>query len=153
MSAIEEDPVDSGRPNDNEQLQDARDRAREVRRRITQEWPGPVSDETKETAGFVALDYRDVLIDYREEVSTPPWEERELDWIVGAMRKEISVKVDAAGLGRGQTTTTKRAVTEVDAADLYNLTKRLDQIWRELGFGAETERNNPLYKIPDGSEA
>jgi hypothetical protein len=142
------------RPNDNEALQVARERAREVRRQFVREWnkDGHVSDRSKIRAGEVAVDYRDVLIDYKPQVATPPWDERELDWIMDYVGRHTTVKVDSPGVGRGTVEQSKPAITQIDARKLYELTKRLDQIWRELGFGADVDESNHLYQIPDGSE-
>jgi len=156
MSVDQDDErrTDVARPNDNEALQVARERARQVRREMVREMTqdGAVSDQTKLRAGAVAIDYRDVLIDYRPEVTTPPWDERNLDWITELVGEQLTVKSAAPGVGRGTVEETKPALTQVDERRLYDLTKRLDQIWRELGFGAEIDSSNHLYQVPDGSE-
>jgi hypothetical protein len=141
-------------PNDNEALQQARERAREVRRRFIREWnqTGVVAGDTKIQAAEVALDYRDLLVDYREDVTTPPWEDRELDWIVDLVGEQIEQEVTESGLGRGAEVIQRPKFVEVDSGRLYRLTKKFDQIWRELGFGSEVSQSNALYQIPDGSE-
>lgn len=150
----DEDRPRTDRPNDNEALQNARERAREVRRQFVREWnqTTTVSDQTKIKAAEVAVDYRDILIDYREEVSTPAWDERELDWVVDLVGEEVIRETERPGLGRGTEADPQPAFVDVNPVRLYQLLKKFDQIWRELGFGAETEQNNPLYKVPDGSE-
>jgi len=151
----DDEPEPVQRPNDNDALLEARERAREVRRQFVREWNrhGSVSDESKVTAAEVAIDYRDVLIDYREEVATPPWDERDLDWIVELIGETVERERQRSGLGRGVKTERRPAFVDVNAIRLYQLTKKFDQIWRELGFGAETDPgNNTLYMIPDGSE-
>jgi hypothetical protein len=134
------DHADVERPNDNEALQEARERAREVRRLFVTEWSqtGRVSDTTKVQAGRAAVDYRDVLVDYRNEITDPPWQERDLDWIMELVNEQVETEIDGAGLGRGGETETRPAFTQVDPIRLYRLTKSFDEIWRELGFGAET---------------
>lgn len=148
------DDPQTERPNDNEALQESRERAREVRRKFVREWNrhGSVSDAAKVQAAEVAIDYRDVLIDYREQVTTPEWDQRDLDWIADKVGKTVTRDVNRPGLGRGTEIVERPAFVDVDARRLYQLTKRYDQVWRELGFGADVNSRGDLFMVPDGSE-
>lgn len=150
----EADDKSAPRPNDHEALQRSRERARDVRRQIVQELTNPsgVTDRTKIRAAQIAIDYRDVLVDYREELAAPPWDERELDWIMELVGETTTREQPQPGVAGGTEIIDRPAFADLNAVRLYQLTKKFDQIWRELGFGAETDTGADLHQVPDGSE-
>lgn len=138
------------KPNDYDALREVRERAREAKRRCRQELiqHQRLSDKTKVHTAEVALDYRDLLIDYRPDLGEEKWESRDVDWIEQLVGETVETKEEAPGLGRGTQTAEKPAFVNVDGFALYRLLKHLDQIWRALGLGAETSDDDlPVYEI------
>jgi len=154
MPSESHDTAAASRPNDHEVLQVVRQRAREARRECRRDWRrhGAVTDSTKVQTAECAVDYRDVLVDYREQVTNPPWDERDVDWIMSYVGEQVERQTPKPGLHRGTESDTRPAFVTVEAARLFRLTKKFDQIWRELGFGAEVAEQRALHMVPDGSE-
>jgi len=134
-----DDTSDSDRPNDHEALHEARERARAAKREVRRELlhKGDVCDETKIRAAEVALDYRDLLIDYKFDLGEEKWDDVGVDWPIEIMGQQVERQCDRPGLGRGTETVARPAFVEVDGRRFYLLLKNLDLIWRALGFGAE----------------
>lgn len=140
MSRYNDDDRDLTKPNDHDALREVRERAREAKRQCRQELiqNRRVTDETKIRAAEVALDYRDLLIDYRPDIGHEIWESRNVDWPLDLVGKMVEQKQDAPGIGRGTETTERPAFVTVEGHRFYKLIKHLDQLWRLIGMGAET---------------
>lgn len=132
---------DHRRPDDHGALQEHRERARAAERKVRRElyYNGHVSDETKVKAVDVALDYRNVLIDYKYDLGPDRWESRDVDWPLQLVGHQVEREQQRPGRDRGTTTDELPAAAEVNGHKIHTLLKHLDQIWRALGFGARVE--------------
>jgi len=150
-----DDERDAQLPNDAEALRDIREEARQARLRFHRERlrNGQVSDNLKIALTEVAIAYRDLLIDYRDDgVYRPPWEDRDIDWVAGLMDERVVRRQERAGRGRGAESVEMPACVEVSGRSLYELLKEYDQMWRQLGLGLPIEeREGPGGMVPDGS--
>lgn len=137
-------------------LAEARERVQRVREQYWQEriQLGYVREETKRKLAAVALTYRDLLVDYRdEEHLQPPWSERGVDWVLEYVDDTVEREVESAGRSGGTRTEEVPAIVAVDHRRLYQLTKRLDKIWRDLGLGADLQADTrPVAEIPYDEE-
>lgn len=150
--ATSDDATESGRPNDHEALQEARKQAREAKRQLRRELihQADADEETKLRAAEVALDYRDLLIDYRQDLGKEKWDEAGVDWPTELVGEQISRRRDNPGLNRGNETASVPAFVAVDGEEFYQLLKNLDVIWRALGFGAEINDDElDTYEVGD----
>jgi len=146
---------DAQLPDDAEALRDIREEARQARIQFHRErlHNGQISDDLKITLTEVAIAYRDLLIDYRDDdVYRPPWEDRDIDWVAGLMDERVVRRQERAGRGRGAESVGMPACVEVSGRKLYELLKEYDQMWRQLGLGLPIEeREGPGGMVPDGS--
>jgi len=149
------DDEDQRLPDDAEALGEIREQAREVRRQFHRErlHHGGVSDDLKITMTEVAIAYRDVLIDYRDDdVYRPSWGERDIDWVVGLLDETVTVERERPGRGRGAKRAEVPKAVTADEHELYVLLKEYDQMWRQLGLGLPLdEREGPGGMVPDAS--
>jgi hypothetical protein len=140
------DDEDSQRlPDDAEALRDIREQAREVRRQYHNQKirDGSVTDDLRTSMAEVAIAYRDLLIDYRDEDAyEPEWGERSVDWIVGLLNEQVTRRQPRPGRGRGAETTTVPKAVVVPAKDLYDVLKEMDEMWRQLGLGLSVESSH-----------
>jgi len=152
---VDEHDTDRQLPNDAEALRDIRDEARQARIKFHRErlHDGQISDDLKITLTEVAIAYRDLLIDYRDDdVYRPPWEDRDIDWVAGLMDERVDRRQESAGRGRGAESVSMPACVDVSGRDLYELLKEYDQMWRQLGLGLPIEeREGPGGMVPDGT--
>jgi len=150
-----DDERDAQLPNDAEALRDIREEARQARLRFHRERlrNGQVSDNLKIALTEVAIAYRDLLIDYRDDdVFRPPWDDRDIDWVADLMDERVARRQERAGRGRGAESVEMPACVDVSGRKLYKLLKEFDQMWRQLGLGLPIEeREGPGGMVPDGS--
>jgi len=137
MATNEDDSV--GRPNDHEELQQARFRARDAKRQLRNELirQAEANRDTKLKAAEVALDYRDLLIDYRADLGIEKWERADVDWLSDYVGEHVTRQQEKPGLNRGTESVAVPKLAVVDGENLYEALKNLDKIWRTLGFGAD----------------
>jgi len=137
MATNEDDGV--GRPNDHEELQQARFRARGAKRQLRNELirQAEANRDTKLKAAEVALDYRDLLIDYRADLGIEKWERADVDWLSDYVGEHVTRQQEKPGLNRGTESVAVPKLAVDDGEDLYEALKNLDKIWRTLGFGAD----------------
>lgn len=107
---------------------------------------GGCSQETHELLQEAVLRFWDILREYRDTVDEE-WEEKNLDQIQRLANQRVTVPVSAPGYGSHQETAQRRAISELDADTLVQLTHRLDEIAHELGFAAEAKESTTRTEI------
>lgn len=136
---------------DREEILAYRNQVRAIRRQYWEErvTHGEISRSTRRRLAAAAISYRDALIDYRDEAAlNPPWEERELDWIMQYVDQEVEINQESPGRSSANAGETVPAVLEIDHRKIYQLTKSLDHVAKELGFAAPAEPDDrPKGKI------
>jgi hypothetical protein len=122
-----------------------RQRVQEVRNQYHRERVfGSVSAETHRELATVALQYRDVLAEHAEEqVVREAWRESGVDRLEELVGETRPVEVAGAGDTRNTETVQRPAVLAVSHADIYQATKDLDRLAKELGFAASTRDKTP----------
>lgn len=112
--------------------------------------PNPSPDVVLNLAQ-AAEQYRGTLREYRDEnVLSPPWDERNLDWIADYIGETVSVEVKAPGMTSNTKTEQRPAILTVNPERIKRLTHRLDDVRKELGFAARPSmseagvRDNPV---------
>jgi hypothetical protein len=130
-------------------IHDHRERLQAVRGVFREEQlQGGVSEQTLLDLAAAALQYRDVLVDYRDEDALEtPWDERRLDWICSLAGQTIQ-REESLHRSNGATTVVERpAITAVEPDRLLALTKELDAVAKELGFVAEARDGDVVDDI------
>lgn len=135
-------------------IKDIHQRVWQIRHEFWRQWVSPradVDDAIVEELTAVALSYRDALIDFRDDSNlNPGWEDRDLDWIAKLAEETEEVVTTAAGRTNAPSETKAvPKVTNADPKEIYQFTKRLDQVAHELGFLDEpSSSKRPRSKIP-----
>lgn len=115
-----------------------RERVQEVRNIYHRERVnGSVSPATHRELATAALQYRDVLAEHSEEgVVRDKWEESGVDGLETLVGETRVVEVEAPGRTANTRTERKPAVLTVPHYQIYQATKALDTLAKELGFAA-----------------
>jgi len=137
MATDEDDGV--GRPNDHGELQQARLRARDAKRQLRNELirQAEANRDTKLKAAEVALDYRDLLVDYQADLGIEKWDKADVDWLSDYVGEHVTRQQEKPGFDSGTESVAVPKLAVVDGQELYQVLKNLDKIWRTLGFGAD----------------
>lgn len=127
----------------------------EMRRRVqaarNQFWAegveGRLSHETHLDLAKTTLQYYDVLYEYRDEDGLD-----EDDWPdVSPLRDRVGRRIEretkSAGRGRGTSTESVPAVTEIPVEHIVGLTEELDDLAKKLGFSAPAKASTPRTQI------
>lgn len=134
-------------------IREAKEEAWHARRALHRDLPNP-SGETKWQLATALADYRDLLVDYRDEDALDTeWNERAVD--VDIIEKLLSqtTEVETTLNRRGHATQTKRVPLvmsdQVSGHFLIEIGKELDAIFAELGFGPTVEGSTHRTEISD----
>jgi len=126
----------------------------EMRRRVqaarNQFWSegveGHLSNQTHLELAKATLQYHDVLYEFRSSNAIDESDWPDISPLRARVGRRIEREVDSAGRGRGKTTKTVPAVTEIPVEHIVELTEELDDLAKKLGFGAAersvTEHND-----------
>lgn len=98
---------------------------------------GSVSDETHRELASAALMYRDVLAEHSSEgVVADKWEDSGVDGLEALVGQTATVEVKGSGRTSNTRQETRPAVLTVPHTQIYQATKALDTLAKELGFAA-----------------
>jgi len=111
---------------------------------------GGVPADVKQDLATAALDYYNVLYEYREEEALDEeWDERGISWLEELANETVTVE-QSLPRSNGATTTTERpAILSVDAHRLKELILELNDVAKELGFSAEVAQSTNRTEITD----
>ncbi len=119
-----------------------------ARDQLRSEMPSP-SVSTKRQAAQALANYRDQLVDYRNEgVLETPWDKREVnvDIVDDLLEQTVEVGENTDWSGRQQAQSVP-AVAQLNARHLIDIGKELDAIAKELGKAANVESEGELYGV------
>lgn len=104
---------------------------------------GPISSETHRQLAAKAVEYYDVLYEYRDEriVDDDDWPD--ISPIRSRIGRKTTQTISAAGRCRSTSTIEVPAVTEVPAEQIIDITKELDDLAKKLGFSAAAKQATP----------
>lgn len=109
---------------------------------------GGVTDETHRELATVALQYRDVLAEFADEAAVRDrWEESGVDRLEDLVDETRTQHVEAPGRTSNTETVEKPAVLTVEPRAIYQATKELDTLAKQLGFTAETRDVTPHHDM------
>jgi len=110
---------------------------------------GSVSWKVRELLAKRAVQYYDILWEFKDAKQSveQAWNESDVDLIQRLASETRSVKVEAPGDTSNTQTTTKPALAAIDPETLVELTKQLDALANDLGFGARVESDREFGQI------
>jgi len=130
-------------------IREAKEEAFHARRQLRRERPNP-SLAAKRDLAAAADDYRDQLLDYKDERALEtPWNERDYDIdILPRLLKETTTVTQSLNR-RGSPSTTREVpkVAKIDGQRLISISKELDKIAAELGFAPDAKRSREQFHI------
>lgn len=119
-------------------IYDERRRVQEARNQYWHEAVrNDVSNETHQLLAAVAVEYFDVLYEFRAEAVLDEDDWPNIDQIRSRIGKTTTVKSQAPGRSAAMTHKEVPAVTEVPPEEIIRITKELDDLAKTLGFAAE----------------
>lgn len=113
---------------------------------------GSVSLQTRQQLASAAMQYYDVLWEYRvrDQQIKQSWEESNVDLIQQLNDDTTSVKVETPGDSPGNDTAERNALVACDPNLVIQLTKELDALANEMGFAAGMRQGRSLGKVGGG---
>jgi len=133
----------------------------EIRRRVqaarNQYWAdgvdAEVSDRTHRELAIAALQYYDVLYEFRDESVLEEDDWPDVEVLRERVGKTVRRRERSDVFGEGTTVREVPAVSEVPVADIVDMTENLDDLAKTLGFGAEAvSGDSELYTIKHDTE-
>lgn len=99
---------------------------------------GQVSERTRLKLAAVAVQYYDVLYEHREEsvLGDDAWNNTGADRLRELLGETVEVDAPAPGDSANPQRERKPAILTIDPEAIVNVTKRLDEISKKLGFSA-----------------
>ena len=127
----------------------------EVRRRVqaarNRFWSegvdGSVSSDTHRELAVAALQYHDVLYEFRDESIIEEGDFPDISPIEERIGRKVQKPVKSAGLGRPVKMQAVPAVTEIPVEQLVQATEDLDDLAKKLGFGAKAAERTPHNEV------
>lgn len=119
-------------------IREAKEEAWHARRNLRRELPTPTAESKRQLACALA-DYRDLLLDYRDERALEtPWDERRVnvDVIDQLLTETTTSSKSLNRRGNAQSQSSVQIVEQVNPHLLIQVAKELDAIAKELGFAA-----------------
>lgn len=105
---------------------------------------GSVSNETHRELAAAALMYRDVLAEHSSErVVADKWEDSGVDGLEALVGQMATIEVKGYGRTSNTRQETRPAVLTVPHTQIYQATKALDRLSKELGFAASAKEKTP----------
>jgi len=99
---------------------------------------GGVSPQTKRQLATAAIQFYDVLWEHREErIVAEKWEELAVDQLKDALGSTVTVEQSVPGDTTNTRTVQRPAITQIDGQRIFEESKKLDQLAKELGFSAK----------------
>jgi hypothetical protein len=126
-------------------IYDVRRHVQEVRSQFYEEQiGGSVSLQTRRQLAAAAVTYYDVLWEHRDEGAVGSrWDDAGVDWIRNALGATRTVQVATPGDTANTRTEERPALQAIDPTRVVDVTKRLDEIAKALGFTASTRDHTP----------
>lgn len=142
MSSNSYDETDDQRPK--RVVYDARETVQAARNEVWGELVGhgSVSPHARRQLATAAVQYWDVLKEYGDE-REDGWEEAGVDQLGELVGQTVEVAEPADGDTSATETVERPALLSVDPQQLIDITKRLDELAKELGFAAATQDRTP----------
>lgn len=109
----------------------------------TVESDGGISHDLHLELAKRVLEYDDILSEFKTADGVDPSDFPDISDVKSRLGKRTEVVAPSPRRGLDQTTTERPAIVEVPANDLVRMTKQLDQIAQQLGFGAEADAEPP----------
>lgn len=127
-------------------IYEARERLQLVRDRYWRERvQGEPSPKVRRELAIAALQLFDVLWEYRgEQVVREDWEDSSIGELHELLNETVSMPKQAAGDTTNAETVDRPAIMAVPSDELIRMTKDLDELAKELGFGANTASQLPF---------
>lgn len=127
----------------------------EIRRRVqaarnrywTEGVDGSVSNETHRELAVAALQYHDVLHEFRGESIIDEGDFPDISPIEDRIGRKVNRPVQSPGLGRPTESQPVPAVTEIGVEQLVQITEDLDDLAKKLGFGAKADERTPHNEV------
>lgn len=118
---------------------------------------GEISEETHRQLAVTTLQYYDVLLEFRDESIIGEEGFPDISVIRDRVGERANVVAPSPGLGRPDKPDTVPAVTQVPVERILQLSEQLDDLAKQLGFGAKAETKTDLYGVdpnwdPDDQE-
>lgn len=128
-------------------IYDAREQLQAVRREFwRQRVTGTVSPRVKQELAVASLTLYDILWEHRDEQKIRnEWEESHVDQLRELLDETVAVESQTAGDSPNSKTETRPAIMSADADWLLSMSKRLDELAKDLGFGASIASSRPIY--------
>jgi hypothetical protein len=139
---------DSGDTGHERLIREMRYEVQQARNRYWEEGVnGGVSTQTHRDLAAKAVEYYDVLYEYREETILDDGDWPNINDLRSRVGKTTEVVSTAGGRGAGADTETVPAVTQVSIGRILQVTKQLDDLAKKLGFSAGVSSRRPLYDV------
>lgn len=107
---------------------------------------GGVSDSSKRDLATAAVQYWDVLSEFRDD-RADEWDEEGVDDLKTLLTEEVPVEVPSSGRSRATNTELRPAIVQVQPTALIEATKRLDKLAKSLGFSAAVKTRRDRFHI------
>lgn len=116
---------------------------------------GTISSQTQQMIATRALQYYDVLWEFKDDNPDVRslWNDSGVDRIKELGSEKRTIEQDAPGDTAATNTVTRTALMTVDPKTVIDLTKKLDDIAKNLGFSAAVDGKLPRDKLSESSEA
>lgn len=135
---------DSGDPQPKRLIYDMRARVQQIRNRFWEEGVGgQFSATTKRDLAVVAIQYWDMLYEFRDEQVLDEGDFPDITPVRSRIGKTTEVLADSPRRGGGVEVEAAPAVSELDDWYLLELTEQLDDLANRLGFAASAREATP----------
>lgn len=109
---------------------------------------GAVSLDSRRQLATATVQYWDVLREYRDE-REDEWEEAGVDQLATAIGSTVAVETAAPGDTTATQTEERPALLSVDAQQILQISKRLDELANDLGFSASVSEAGHRTEIDE----
>ena len=140
---------DSSQPQATRMILDMRRHVQQIRNQFWSEGvDGGFSPRTKRELAKVAIQYWDMLYEFRSESILDEGDFPDITPVRSRLGKQTEVVTKSKRLGQSTTVKSVPAITELSDWYLVELTEDLDDLAKKLGFGAKaTSGKGELYSI------
>lgn len=114
---------------------------------------GDFNPQTKRYIATVALQFWDVLYEFRDESVLSDGDFPDMSPIRSRIGQHTKVPSSSQRRSSGQTLTSVPAIDELDGWYLIELTKELDAVANKLGFSAHVESKHDVFGVDPDWEA
>lgn len=109
-----------------------------------------VSDQTHRELAIAALQYHDVLYEFRDESVLTERDWPDVEPLRQRVNKTVRRRQESEVFGEPSTVKQVPAVRELSTEQLVQITEDLDDLAKKLGFGAKAEKKTDVYGVdPD----